>query len=319
MLPNNQQLYYLVGLSQLIFPRRRQRLCALKSAWRDMSEQSKQRILDRVDYYNRLNSDFTLGSWVKPYSVLRLKGHGSRYYLDMMDSLGLFDPSMCVDYEFGDVTSVPDTPRLLKSRPICDYNHHSVLMPFDRLRHFKVVKDMVPFKSKKDACVWRGVARQQHRIDFLESFYEMDLPFLDAGCTDEKAQDKKYHKPFMSVHKQLKYKYILSIEGYDVATNLKWIMNSNSLCFMRKPRFETWYQEGTLRAGVEYVELRDDYADLPDKISYFNANPEEAEAIIKNANTYFNRFLNPVEESIVAHKVVQKYLLRSGQLDGPVF
>lgn len=317
MLPNNQQLYYLVGLSQLVCPRRRQRLRALKQAWCDMSEQVKQRIHERVGYYNRLNADFTLDSAVKPYSMLRLKNHGSRYYLDMMDALSLFDPSTRVDYVFGDVTSVPDTPKLLKSRPICDHNHHSVLMPFNRLRHFKVVKDTLPFASKKDACVWRGVARQQHRIDFLARFYGVDVP-LDAGCTDHKAQDKTYYKPFMSVHEQLQYKYILSIEGYDVATNLKWIMNSNSLCFMRKPRFETWYQEGTLRAGVEYVELRDDYADLPDKISYFNANPAEAEAIISRASAYFNRFMNPIEEAIVAFKVVQGYLMKSGQLGEPI-
>lgn len=36
----------------------------------------------------------------------------------------------------------------------------------------------------------------------------------------------------MSVEDQKRYRYIVSLEGYDVATNLKWIMNSNSLCLM---------------------------------------------------------------------------------------
>lgn len=315
MLPSNRHLYYLKGLSQLIFPRQKSRRAKLQRAWVAMSDDKKQKINWRANYYNCLQSDFELDKSIKPYCELRLKDHRSRYYLDMLDIFTLFPKDIRVGYLFGDITEVPNTPTILKSRPIKinqEENQNSVLMPLNRLRHFKVVKDHVPFLQKKNACVWRGVARQPHRIEFLEKNH--NLKNLNAGCTDEHSKDKPYHKGFMSIQEQLEYKYILSIEGYDVATSLKWTMHSNSLCFMRKPRFETWYMEGTLKAGKHYVELKDDYSDLTEKMDYYNQNPQEAQAIVANAQAYFSSFLNPVVEDITAYKVIQSYLLKSGQL-----
>lgn len=317
MLPSNRHLYYLQGLIQLTMPCTRYRLNRLNRAWSAMSDEQKLRINQRVRYCNGLEEEFELPKNIKERSQLKLKGQGSRYFLDMMDSLSLFSEQIKVEYLFGDITEVPDTPKLLKSRPISQNNQHSVLLPLDRLRHFRVEQDKLEFEQKQNACVWRGTARQPHRIEFLEHYHSLDN--LNAGCTDEHSKGKPYHKGFMSIQEQLQYKYILSIEGYDVATNLKWAMHSNSLCFMRKPRFETWYMEGTLEAGKHYVELKDDYSDLSEKMAYYNANPEEAKMIIANAQAYFASFLNPVIEDITAYKVVQKYLLKSGQAIKPMF
>ena len=51
------------------------------------------------------------------------------------------------------------------------------------------------------------------------------------------------------MYDNLNYKFILAIEGYDVATNLKWIMSSNSLAVMPRPTYATWFMEGTLIPG----------------------------------------------------------------------
>ena len=40
-----------------------------------------------------------------------------------------------------------------------------------------------------------------------------------------------------------KHKFILCIEGNDVASNLKWVMSSNSVAVMPKPKFESWFME----------------------------------------------------------------------------
>ncbi|MDE4959522.1 glycosyl transferase family 90, partial [Francisella tularensis subsp. holarctica] len=73
------------------------------------------------------------------------------------------------------------------------------------------------------------------------------------GDTRKETIGQPYNNGFLSIQDQIKYKYIVSIEGYDVATNLKWIMNSNSLCFMNKPKYETWFMEGTLIPNHHYV------------------------------------------------------------------
>ncbi len=121
----------------------------------------------------------------------------------------------------------------------------------------------------------------------------------------------------MSVPEQLNYKFILSIEGNDVATNLKWAMASNSLCFMTRPKFETWFMEGTLIPAYHYVELKDDYSDLEEKIHYYTHHPDEAKAIVRNANRYVAQFRNESRERLIGMLVLQKYFERSGQLSLP--
>lgn len=311
MLSSNRHLFYLQGLTLLALPCTMLRFKKLQAHWQNLSEQQCSYVNMRVNYCNRLESYFSLNQQVKKRTDLTLKKQKSRYYLDMMSVLTLFPEQIRVDYLFGDVTQVPDAPTLVKSRPINDCNHNSVVMPFNRLRHFHKVDDKLAFIDKKDACVWRGVARQPHRLEFLQRYCQ--VPNLDVGCTDKHSVGKLYHKDFMGIKEQLKYKYILSIEGYDVATNLKWIMHSNSLCLMRKPRFETWYMEGALKPDEHYVLLKDDYSDLPEKIAYYQHNPQQAERIIANAQAYFASFLNPVIEDLVAYQVVQKYLHYSQQ------
>ena len=46
----------------------------------------------------------------------------------------------------------------------------------------------------------------------------------------------------MPIYKQLNYKFIFCIEGADTATNIKWVMSSNSLCYA-KAKYETWFME----------------------------------------------------------------------------
>ena len=105
----------------------------------------------------------------------------------------------------------------------------------------------------------------------------------------------------------MKYKFILSLEGYDVATNLKWIMNSKSLCFMPKPTCESWFMEGTLIPNFHYVEIKNDFSDLEEKIKYYITNVKECKKIIRNANKYVNQFKDKDREHIIEILVLDKY------------
>ena len=118
----------------------------------------------------------------------------------------------------------------------------------------------------------------------------------------------------MSINEQLQYKFILSIEGNDVATNTKWIMSSNSLCFMTKPKFETWFMEGRLKPNYHYVLVKDDYSDLEEKVQYYISNPAEAKNIISNANKYTAQFLDKKSEDWLNLKVLESYFKLSGQM-----
>ncbi|TIP49593.1 MAG: lipopolysaccharide biosynthesis protein, partial [Mesorhizobium sp.] len=82
----------------------------------------------------------------------------------------------------------------------------------------------------------------------------------DAGSHRADAPDG-YRKPFLNIEQQRRYRYIVSLEGNDVATNLKWIMSSNSLCLMPEPTYETWFAEAKVEPNIHYVPLQRDFSD----------------------------------------------------------
>ena len=100
----------------------------------------------------------------------------------------------------------------------------------------------------------------------------------------------------MTIDEQLDYKFILSLEGNDVATNLKWIMSSSSLAVMPRPKYETWFMEGTLVPNYHYILIKDDYSDLEERLKYYIVNTAEALEIVRNANEYVNQFRNKKEK-----------------------
>ena len=119
----------------------------------------------------------------------------------------------------------------------------------------------------------------------------------------------------MSTEEQLHYKFILSLEGYDVATNLKWILSSNSLCFATKHRYETWFMEGRLIPNYHYVLIKDDYSDLIEKITYYTEHEEEALAIIAHAHEHVRPFLDKKHEDEVALLVLKTYFEKTERIE----
>ena len=271
-------------------------------------------ITNRVNYYNKLNTDFEItGSYYKKlYQLKRNTKESSSYYFDLKMVTRYFPQTLALNYLFADVTHIPETPTIVKSRPISNNNQNSVILKLDSVRHYYVEPDIYQFDEKINKAVWRGVAHQPWRIEFLEQYY--DHPRCDVGDTDRKQRLTKLVKDYLTIQEQLKYKYLVSLEGVDVATNLKWIMQSNSLCMMRKPRFETWFMEGTLIPGVHYVELKEDHSDLIEKMDYYDQHPEEAKIIIQNAKDYANQFYNHSQERLISLLVLKKYFEKSGQI-----
>ena len=66
--------------------------------------------------------------------------------------------------------------------------------------------------------------------------------------------------------------------------------------------------EGKLVPGVHFVEVRDDFDDLEQKLDFFEANPDEALKIIKNANAYVSQFLDKDREDLLCKLVLERYL-----------
>jgi len=132
-------------------------------------------------------------------------------------------------------------------------------------------------------------------------------PLCDLGHVSKNDPGNIWSKPRLSITEHLKYKFILSLEGNDVATNLKWIMSSNSIAVMPRPKYETWFMEGTLQPDFHYIEIKDDYSNLEEKMAYYINHPHEAEAIIINAHKFINQFKDKNTEARISLMVLDKY------------
>ncbi|MFD1384295.1 glycosyl transferase family 90 [Rhodanobacter aciditrophus] len=260
----------------------------------------------RVDYCCKIKTPFTVSKQATRNQDFA-KTKSFVYFADLKRIVRHFPKNFYFDYIFGDVIDVPETPSFVKSRPIVENNDNAVLLKLNAIRHYQFFEDSQAFSEKRPQAVWRGMVYHQHRRDFVDMYH--DKPFADVGHNDEKRADEPSYKGFMSVAEQLTFRYIVSVEGKDVATNLKWAMASNSLVMMRKPRFETWFMEGRLEPGVHYVELKDDFSDLEEKVQFYNLpeNQDKALQIIANAHAYVAQFKDSDQELLVSLLVAQKY------------
>ena len=264
----------------------------------------------RLNYYFKGNEMFEIPE--KTPSIKHFKrSKGTGYYLDLKEFLHYFNAHVKFAYHFGDETHVNDHPTLFKARPIDGENGKSVLFKLNKYRHFRWVNDPYSFTEKKNILVWRGGAYKTLRRDFVRAYW--NHPLCDVGQTNKPVEEDPWQKEYLSVMQQLQYKFIFCPEGNDVATNLKWVMSSNSLCMMPKPKFETWFMEGTLVPGVHYVEIADDFSDLDEKIRFYAAHTDEAQEIIKNAHAFVKQFQNKNLEDYLCFKVLERYANRSGQ------
>jgi len=300
---NNRLAYYFFGHLKRLYPKSMLEL-DLDILQNQIKNFEEEEMNFRLNYYCKINEKFSLLKNIKSLGEMDFR-HGT-YSLDLYEYTRFFNINNKLQYAFGDVTHIPDVPSVVKSRPINDSNSNSILMKLDKVRHFYFVNDAIKFEDKDNKIVWRGAAHQKHRVDFLKKFYNRS-EMIDVGSFNKNNEDSQYAASFMTIDEQLKSKFILSIEGNDVATNTKWIMSSNSLCFMIKPKFETWFMEGRLKPNYHYVLLKDDYSDLEEKVRFYIDNPSDAKNIINNANRYTNQFLDKKSEDWLNLKVLEKY------------
>lgn len=277
----------------------------------------------RIEHYNKLspNTSFSLESSEQQiYSLANLKMHatingrrsGSNYCYDTLRYTRCYDQNLKACFVFGDVFWVPEQPSLVKSRPINGDNRNSVLMPLNRIRHFNFISDSSSFESKHDMLIGVSYAQQQHRQDFLKMYF--GHPMCRVGSAEKFTDERRvWNVEHISIVEQLEYKFILCLEGYDVATNLKWVMSSNSIAVMPKPKYETWFMESQLIGGVHYIEIAEDYSDVEERLQYYIDHPDEAQGIIEAAHRFVDQFRNKKLERIIATKVTDRYFERTNQ------
>ncbi len=314
--------FYISNFTRYVLPDKCYRIFFTCGPYR-LSEEEKAVAKERTDYYIRLPKDaridpkdaVRIGDFKYPFGQ---QHKFSAYFFDLYEYIRNFHKEFRFHYLFGDVDYETPKPAFVKSRPITDGTTLSVVCKLNKVRHFRFINDSKGFRDKKDQLVFRNeVRRQPQRTRLLELYLHHPMCDLGQINDDSNREHPEFLKPYMTIGEQLNYKFIACIEGHDVATNLKWVMSSNSLAVMPRPNMESWFMEGRLVGDYHYVEVKEDYSDLIEKMEYYSSHPDEAEAIIAHAHEFVSQFRNKRLERYIQYCVIQRYFERTCQLNQP--
>lgn len=309
---NNRLLFYIKGYSYYLVPhfllkRRLQDIVRHYSRRKDAAE-----IERRVNYYCQLEHQVSLPPSAPCLNCKSLKSAGSVYFFDFFRYMRYFAPDHCYLARFGDCTDVPAYPTIQKARTLLQDNKNVTLMKLDTPRHYVFLKDRIAFRDKKDKAIFRGWTRHKPKREaFLQRYH--GHPLCDVG--DTQGNPNAPQAAPLGLYEHLQYKFVFCLEGNDVATNLKWVMSSNSVAVMPRPTCETWFMEGLLKPNVHYIEIKADFSDVESRLRYYIEHPEEAEQIARNANAFVRQFEDAEREDIISLLVLQKYLKQTQRQD----
>lgn len=309
---NNKFTYLLKNYLSLLVPNSLYRHKLERKLSEADTRADKEYITSRVDYYCRLQPGSHLPADA-PCIGKRDKRWHKVYWFDTRECTRWFPPTLKWVFRPGDINFIPPVPSIVKSRPIAGDNANGVILKLNKVRHFIFVNDRIPFREKKDMAVFRGKVKDKpQRVDFFEKHFHN--PICDLGdISRHYAEHAEWHVEKMTIADHLNYKFILALEGNDVASNLKWVMSSNSVAVMPRPTCETWFMEGTLIPNYHYIEIKSDFSDLDERLCHYMQHPEEAEAIIEHAHEYVEQFKDKEREQLISLLVLNKYFKMTGQ------
>lgn len=269
-------------------------------------------IKERVAYYNKLSTTVELPLFATALVEHKVPKKQKVYFFDTYQYVRWFPQNFKWGYCPGDVTFVPEYPSIVKSRPLGE-NENSVLMKLDKVRHFIFVKDKIQFEEKKNKVIFRGkVKGKLSRRNFMEMYF--GHPMCDLGDVSKHTDDPaEWQTEKKTIQEHLEYKFVLALEGNDVASNLKWVMSSNSIAVMPRPTCETWFMEGQLIPNYHYIEIKSDFSDLEERLNYYIEHSEESRRIIEHAHEYVAQFKNSKRETLISLLVLDRYFRMTGQ------
>jgi hypothetical protein len=256
------------------------------------------------------------------------------------DILSFFQPPMDgipAILKFGDSTRFPDLPVVAKVGFISsDYEgssgRNSIVWPLNKERHFagmQEVRGVGPQWDKKHSTlIWRGTNTGMRRrspeittrAEIVKMYYNSSADGIDIAFSHVILPGGEnltiYQRPGIPRAQLLDYKYLLSLEGNDVASGLKWMLYSDSVVFMAKPKFVSWAMESELKAFVHYVPVHDNFSNLPKMVAWARLNDEVCQRISRRASLFIHDLLfhedAGVDEALVMRRMRELYSSQFG-------
>jgi len=204
-------------------------------------------------------------------------------------------------------------PVMVKTRDTHSSKSGGVIINLDRIRHFGELNahaDTIwDYKFKE--CVWRGVDTgfNGDRLKFVNKYRNTHnvgfSRFVQDALESPQLYSEEMKKPSMKIQEMKRYKYLPVVDGNDKSSSLGWIMASNSVPVMPKPRFHSWMCEPWLESGVHYVQVKDDWSDFDEKLEWCQQNDAECKKIGENGMDFMNQFMDENKENYLESQLAQ--------------
>ena len=209
-------------------------------------------------------------------------------------------------FHFGDSTKTKGSlPIVTKARrSALSKGPRPIVWLLNKERHYKDLESYqskivnqgkeVPWSEKIPKVFWRGT-NTGSRYDNLAQWVNYNDGHTDIAFSNvmgahsdfrHKYVNSHYFREKQSLLEMNRYKYLLSVEGNDVATGLKWMLYSNSVVFMSRPTVATWAMEDLLVPFVHYIPLANDYSNLLEMVKWANEHDEACQEISKRATDF---------------------------------
>jgi len=218
-------------------------------------------------------------------------------------------------------------PVLAKAR-LTKFPGQRVIVPLNYTRHFGALSELEaadrPWGDKQPTLIWRGAptgpSPGEERRNNQSRFWVSELATrasersdIDGAYTSMSDQEfgrrgphlEKFVKPRLRLPELLEKKFLLSVEGNDVSSGLKWMMASNSCVLMPPPSVDSWFLESSLEPYVHYVPVNPDLSDVEEKLEWCRTNDSEARDIAQTGRLFASQFRNADTENELFRQVVK--------------
>jgi hypothetical protein len=165
-------------------------------------------------------------------------------------------------------------------------------------------REDIPWKQKRLGALWRGDFTGKHingtdeelclanqRCRFV--LHHAHSKLIDAGLSDGLNVLKSVNingvqvlRDRVTMEQIQHYKVIISMEGNDVASGLKWSLLSESVVLMPPPTRTSWAMEELLEPWVHYIPMHPNGSNAEEMIQWVGQNDEKAHRIAERGRLF---------------------------------
>ena len=130
---------------------------------------------------------------------------------------------------------------------------------------------------------WAGNLNTHYSRKIFYERFKMDNDKFEIHVAD--SEQKGYGQVVIPMYEQLKYKYLLDLQGNGYSGRLKYMLHSGRLLFIQDRKWKSYYHF-KLKPYVHFIPVKEDFSDMYDQLEWAENNPHKVVEIIQHATDF---------------------------------